>query len=207
MTDRQTSSGDGDREAKDQDRDDGLADAPAADSSRYEAAKAALALKAKGDAGANWFFVVAGLSLVNTIIAHIGGDRHFIVGLALTAIVDAIAKEIGKQQPDIATMAAGIAIGFSCFVALVAVLFGWMSRKRWLAPYAIGMVIYGLDGVLYFLLGDLLSGGFHIFALFSMFGGFNAYRNLSQIEDEIRDMHDEVDEVDEPDGGLETQPA
>ena len=118
----------------------------------HQVAAAALALKSHGDSGANWFFWVAGLSLVNTIIAHSGGDRHFIVGLSFTAIVDAIAQEIGKQEPGAATAATLIAIGFSCFVTLVAALFGWMSRKRWLVAFGIGMAIYVVDGLLYLLL-------------------------------------------------------
>ena len=168
-------------------------------SALHQVAAAALALKQRGDSGANWFFWVAGLSLVNTIIAHSGGDRHFIVGLSFTAIVDAIAQEIGKQEPEAATIATVIAIGFSCFVTLVATLFGWMSRKRWLAVFGVGMGIYVLDGLLYLLLGDIMSAGFHGFALWSMFAGFNAYRQLSKLEDLIRAGHDELGDSTTPD--------
>jgi hypothetical protein len=155
---------------------------------------AALALKTQGDNGANWFFWVAGLSLVNTVIAHSGGDRHFIVGLSFTAIVDAVAGEIGKQHPEAATIAVVIAVGFSCFVAIIAALFGWMSRKRWLAAFVIGMVIYVLDGLLYLLIGDYMSAGFHAFALWSMIAGFNAYRKLNQLEEIVRAAHDQKGE-------------
>ena len=165
----------------------------------HRVAAAALVLKQQGDAGANWFFWVAGLSLVNTIIAHSGGDRHFIVGLSFTAIVDAIAREVAQQEPDAATIATVIAIGFSCFVTLVATLFGWMSRKRWLAVFGIGMGIYLLDGLLYLLIGDIMSAGFHGFALWSMFAGFNAYRQLNKLEDLIRTGHDQLGDSAIPD--------
>ncbi len=158
----------------------------------HQVAAAALALKGQGDAGANWFFWVAALSLVNTIIAHSGGDRHFIVGLSFTAIVDAIAREVGKEEPAAATIAMVIAIGFSCFVTLVAVLFGWMSRKRWLVAFGIGMAIYVLDGLLYLLLGDIMSTAFHGYCLWSMLSGFNAYRKLSKLEEMIRTAHDQL---------------
>lgn len=167
----------------------------------HQVAAAALALKSHGDSGANWFFWVAGLSLVNTIIAHSGGDRHFIVGLSFTAIVDAIAQEIGKQEPGAATAATLIAIGFSCFVTLVAALFGWMSRKRWLVAFGIGMAIYVVDGLLYLLLGDIMSAAFHGYCLWSMLSGFNAYRKLSKLEEVIRTTHDllgETTATDEP---------
>ena len=67
-------------------------------------------LEQTGKNGANWFYWIAGLSLVNTAMAHGGADRHFIIGLSITAIVDAIAQEIGKTNPDSATLAMGIAI-------------------------------------------------------------------------------------------------
>jgi hypothetical protein len=142
---------------------------------------------------------------VNTVIAHSGGDRHFIVGLSFTAIVDQIAQEIGKENPEAAGIAVGIAIGFSCFVALIAALFGWMSRKRWLPVYGIGIGVYILDGLLYLLLGDYFSAGFHAFAGWSMISGFNAYRNLRKLELALESAADPdaVDADDEPQVGFD----
>ena len=144
--------------------------------------QAFVALKQAGDTGANWFYWIAGLSLVNTAMAHGGGDRHFIIGLSVTAIVDAIAQTIGKENPQVALLAMGLAIGFSLCVAIVVILFGWLSRKRLLWVFAIGMGLYLLDGLAYLGLGDYLSAGFHAFALFSMSRGFSAYRQMTQLE-------------------------
>ena len=144
--------------------------------------QAASSLQTAGDSGANWFFWIAGLSLVNTAILHSGGDRHFIVGLAITAIVDAIATGIGKENPNAATGLMIFAIGFSVIVAIGATLFGWLSRKRLLWIFGIGMFFYLLDGLLYLLIGDYLSAAFHGYALYSMIQGFNAYRKLGQLE-------------------------
>lgn len=140
------------------------------------------ALKQNGDAGANWFFWIAALSLVNTAMAHGGGDSHFIIGLSITAIVDAIAVAIGKEQPQIATLVMGIAIGFSVCVAAVVCLFGWLCRKRILWVFGIGLGLYLLDGLAYLALEDFFSAGFHAFALFSMWRGFGAYRQMAQVE-------------------------
>lgn len=140
------------------------------------------ALKAAGDGGASWFFWIAALSLVNTAIAHSGGNTHFIVGLAVTAVVDAIAFEIGKQEPQVASTLMAIAIGVSVVISAALVTCGWLSRKRILWIFGGGMFLYLLDGLLYLLLGDYLSAGFHGYALYSMFQGFNAYRKLNQFE-------------------------
>lgn len=169
-------------------------------------AEAMEALKAAGNNGANWFFWIAGLSLVNTVIAHAGGESHFIVGLAITAIVDAIASEIGKTEPDAATTVMIIAIGFSVFVAVMSVVFGWLSRKRILWIFGIGMFLYLLDGLLYLLIGDYLSGAFHGYALYSMFAGFNAFRQLNKLESALESDADESPALadDSRDVGFET---
>ena len=146
-----------------------------------------------GQTGVNWFFWIAVLSLVNTAVAHFGGNMQFIIGLSVTVIADAFAIEFGKQQPQHASLAIGIAIGFSLLVALVVLGFGWLSRKRILWVFAIGIGLYLLDGVVYLLLGDIKSAGFHGFALFGMIRGWMAFRQLAQ------HPVDEVDEEDDDD--------
>lgn len=139
-------------------------------------------LNVAGSNGAKWFYWIAGLSLVNTIILHTGGQIQFIVGLAITLIVDVLASEIGKQEPQLATGLMAISIAFSIFVSLVACLFGWLSQRRILWIFGIGMFVYLLDGLLFLLVGDFFSAAFHGYALFSMFQGFNAYRQLNRLE-------------------------
>jgi hypothetical protein len=144
------------------------------------------ALQQAGNAGANWFFWIAALSLVNTAMAHGGGDSHFIIGLAITAVVDAIAQAIGKEHPESATLAMGIAVGFSVCVAAVVVLFGWLSRRRLIWIFAIGMALYLLDGLLYLIFGDFFSAAFHGYALYCMSRGFAAFRQMAQLETALR---------------------
>lgn len=150
--------------------------------------QAVATLKASGDGGASWFFWIAVLSLVNTAILHCGGEGHFIVGLAITTIIDVIANAIGKEHPDQATIAMTIAIAFSVFVSVVVIAFGWLSRMRILWVFGIGMFLYLLDGLLYLLLGDFLSAAFHGYALYSMIQGFNAYRKLARVEEAARQV-------------------
>lgn len=156
--------------------------------SAHERMSKALAdLKSAGDNGANWFFWIAALSLVNTIVAHSGGDRHFIVGLAVTFLVDLIGREIVKDHPESASVVLAIAVGFSLFVDAFVVLFGVISRQRWLWVYGIGMFMYLLDGILYALLGDFLSAGFHVYALLSMFQGFKSYQEYNRLQNALNE--------------------
>jgi hypothetical protein len=44
------------------------------------------------------------------------------------------------------------------------------------------MVLYGLDGLLFLIVQDWLSFGFHVFALFCIFGGYRSLKNLRVAE-------------------------
>src|SRR5436190_1149977 len=66
--------------------------------------------------GANWFFWIAALSLVNTIITLSGGTTRFVVGLGVTDIVAGVAKEFGNSGIVVSIVvnlvAAGVFAGF-----------------------------------------------------------------------------------------------
>ena len=138
-------------------------------------------LQAKGDNGAKWFFWVAGLSLVNTGINLFGGGIYFVVGLGVTLITDVLTVDLATKHPESAVAAKSISIAFTLVVALVLCGFGWLSRKRIIPIFAIGMVLYLLDGLLFVLFKDWMSVAFHAYALYAMFGGFAAYRQLNSL--------------------------
>jgi len=48
--------------------------------------------------GANWFYWVAGLSLINTIMIFAGAKWGFAIGLAITQIIDVVAPA-QEQHP------------------------------------------------------------------------------------------------------------
>ena len=110
---------------------------------------------------------------------------YFVVGLGATLMADSIAVHIATEEPDIATTAKVLTIGFDIFVALILCGFGWLSRKRILPVFAIGMVLYVLDGMLFVLFQDWMSVAFHAFALYSMIGGFMAYRQMNIMQRQI----------------------
>ena len=49
--------------------------------------------------GANWFFWIAGLSVINSLIITFGGEMSFVIGLGITQFIDGISialKENGS---------------------------------------------------------------------------------------------------------------
>jgi len=131
--------------------------------------------------GANWFYWIAGLSVINSLIAIFQGTVGFIFGLGVTRIVDAIAQVIVSEGPQSARLIQIIALVVSVFFAGICVLFGWLANQRQGWAFLIGMVLYTLDGLLYLLVADWLSLAFHGFALFCMFQGYVALRKLRAI--------------------------
>jgi len=132
--------------------------------------------------GANWFYWIAGLSLVNSVITVFGGGWGFIVGLGFTQIIDAIGMAIAEEMGSgAATAAKVIALVGSVLVSGVFVVFGYFAGKRQNWAFIVGMVIYAFDGVLFLLFADWLSVGFHGFALFCIWSGFAASRKLAGI--------------------------
>jgi len=74
--------------------------------------------------GAGWFFWIAGLSLITSIISLAGSSWGFIVGLGVTLVIDAVASQTG-------TMGKLFAFGLDVIAACVFVLFGILARNRY----------------------------------------------------------------------------
>jgi hypothetical protein len=138
----------------------------------------------RGKNGAAWFYWIAGLSLVNTVMVLSEGGLAFALGLNITMIPDSIAADVAlKPGGNWAVLVA--ALVFDAVILGLFVLCGYLSQRRVLPIFALGMVIYLLDGVLGFLLmgfNDLIGIAIHVFALWSMWSGFMAYRELNQLQ-------------------------
>ena len=136
-----------------------------------------LKLESSRRSGADWFFWIAGLSLINSIILLSGKQLNFVIGLGITQVFDAIAAELAKEVGSFVKV---IAFFFDIVAASVFVVFGILARKRYAWAFVVGMIIYGIDGLLFFLGMDILSIGFHVFALFCIYSGYKATCKLSE---------------------------
>jgi hypothetical protein len=148
-----------------------------------QAAKHADALAKTHRDGSGWFFWIAGLSLVNSAVILAGSEWSFLIGLGVTQFIDgialAVADEAGVEGLSVISV---IAFLLDLVVAGTFVMWGVLSRKKHLWAYVVGMVLYALDGLLFLLVGDIPSLGFHVFALFFIFKGFSACRQLKRLE-------------------------
>jgi len=125
-------------------------------------------------AAASWFLVVAGLSIVNSIVTLSGGSFHFIFGLGITQIVDAMGKLSGS-------VGSALSLVVNLFVAGVFALFWHFARqgKKW--AFLTGMALYALDGLILLPFSDWLGAAFHAYALFRMYQGLQGLSALQGI--------------------------
>lgn len=96
--------------------------------------------------GANWFFWIAGLSLLNSVVQLMNGRWGFLAGLGVTQFLDGIAKAL---VPRMGGAAIAIAFAMDLMAAGVLVLFGLMARQKHTWAFVLGMILYGLDGLLF----------------------------------------------------------
>ncbi|HSF06086.1 MAG TPA: hypothetical protein VLG10_09890 [Methylomirabilota bacterium] len=127
-------------------------------------------LEAQRRGGGQWFYWIAGLSLINAVLALTGQDWHFILGLGVTQLVQGLSQQAG---------AAGIKAGL---VGLAVIgLFAVLGQRailghRW--AFVLGMALFGLDGVIFLVVQDWVGVGFHAFALVMILRGYLAARRL-----------------------------
>jgi hypothetical protein len=100
----------------------------------------------RGKNGAAWFYWIAILSLINTVVALSGGGIMFALGLDVTMITDTIAAQIALQPGGNMAILI-VALVFDAIVLGLVILCGRLSQWRMLWVYALGMGLYLLDGL------------------------------------------------------------
>ena len=120
--------------------------------------------------GANWFFWVSILAVLNSLIVWYFGLPSLFFGLGTTQYVDAQMVASGPE----AQRFAGLAINLGLAGVLAA--FGYLTRKGSDVAFILGMFLYIFDSVVALGYRDFFGFGFHMFALFFMFKGLLASR-------------------------------
>jgi hypothetical protein len=141
-------------------------------------------LEAQCKSGAHWFYWIAVLSLITSLIALSGSQWGFIVSLGITQIVDALANQAAENA---GTAAKVIAFVFDLMAVGAFALVGYFASKKHAWVFVAGMVFYALDGLIFLLAQDWLAIAFHAFALYGMFSGYRACRKLLELQQESAD--------------------
>jgi len=136
------------------------------------------ALEAHAKRGANWFYWIAGLSVVNSGAFLLGANFHFLAGLGITEIFDGISEVL--IQNGASNMVRGIAVFFDLLVVVGFALAGYYSNKLVGSVFLIGIILYFFDGLIVLAFGDIFMALFHAFALYQLIRGYLAVRELKK---------------------------
>lgn len=117
--------------------------------------------------GASWFYWIAGLSIINSLLVFFKTNMSFVVGLGITMIFDYIGQSIG----GIANI---VTLSLTVLISLVFIAFGYFASKGHSWVFIFGMILYTIDGLLFLTVMDWLAIGFHAFVLFCLYGGLQA---------------------------------
>jgi hypothetical protein len=126
-------------------------------------------------AGANWIITVAALSLINSVLAMSGSGFHFIFGLGIAELVDALAHQAGQSGFALDLVING-------FVAGVFIVFWNFARKGQQWAFIVGMALYAFDGLVMLYFKDILAVAFHGYGLYRIYSGMSGIPQLRNIE-------------------------
>jgi hypothetical protein len=133
--------------------------------------------------GAGWFATIGIFSIINSLIFFFNGSLYFPVGLGATQLVDAISRLAAETQgTEAISVLATITIFVDLAIAGLFLLFSSLAKKRNKVAYLIGIILYGIDGILVLLFADFFGAAFHAFGLFSLIRGYRALTSLEEWE-------------------------
>ena len=133
--------------------------------------------------GADWFFWIAGLSVLNSLVLIFGGGWNFLIGLGITQVVDGFMSALAAEFSSPATTIIRLfGLLISIGLAGVPAFFGFFARKGRKWSFVIGIILYALDGLIFLLVGAWASFRFHLFALLWISVGLWAKNQLDKVE-------------------------
>jgi hypothetical protein len=136
-------------------------------------------LTQKMKSGANWFYWIAGLSMITSILAVSGSGWRFFLSLGITQFIDGFAAALSNE---VGTAGLVIGIVLNIFITAVFAGLGFLARKKHLWAFVVGMVLFALDALLLLLFLDIFAILFHGLAIYYIFRGFQAARDLVALE-------------------------
>jgi hypothetical protein len=125
--------------------------------------------------GARWFYWIAGLSAVNSLVFFSNGNVQFPTGLFITQIIDVFAKT-GNAIP--------IGIGINSVIIGLFVWVGYQANKLSKTAFVVGLILYLLDLailILFMIIGKgftelAINVVFHLLALKSIYNAVKLLR-------------------------------
>jgi len=112
-----------------------------------------------------WYNAIGIFSIINTIGLALKWRVSFLLGLGVTQVIDSVFINLLGQY----FMITGI---ISIIFSSIFFIFGFLSKKKNHPAIIVGMVLYGLDAVVMFILKFWIGFGFHVFILIVLISSY-----------------------------------
>lgn len=123
--------------------------------------------------GADWFFWIAVISLINSLIVYYYQTPNTPLALGISRWLD------GTTSGFNASMSMG-GLLTNILIALVLAMFGLMARRGSDTTFVLGIFLYVIDSFLVIGLRDFFGFGVHLIALFFLVKGLLASRHIRE---------------------------
>ena len=135
--------------------------------------------EARSNSGARWFYWIAALSFITSLIALSGYKWGFLASLGVTQIINAVANALAERGAGAARV---VALVFDALASGVFVLLGYFAVKRHSWAFIAGLVLYVLDALLFVLAGFWLGLIFHGYVTYCLVNGYRACARLAEMD-------------------------
>jgi hypothetical protein len=121
---------------------------------------------------ARWFYWIAGLTVVNVVLAFFGSTVTLLLGMTTPLIAAYVAIRAASSLFIV------LAVAFVAFVVVGFALLGWMAERGHAWAFFVGAAIYAADTVWSVVYQDWMSALWHGAALLAIVMGVLAVRRL-----------------------------
>jgi hypothetical protein len=123
--------------------------------------------------GADWFFWLAILSVINSLVVYFYHTPNTPIALAITQWIDGTTSGFNASMTT-----AGLITNI--LVAAALAMFGLLARKGSDLAFVLGIFLYLIDAFLMIGLKDFFGFGVHLLALFFLVKGLLASRHIRE---------------------------
>ena len=130
--------------------------------------------------GVNWFYWIALLSTINTIIFVAGSQPNFFLGLGIVQLVnDYTASAANGAQ--IAPLMRWVAGAIDLLLGGIFVFFGYRGQRSYRNWIVAGIILYALDGMIFVAFSVWIGVIIHAFIIYNLVRGLRAMDQLKHI--------------------------
>lgn len=130
--------------------------------------------------GASWFYWIAGLTVLNSVLVLVGAGIYFVVGLGVADFIRGLTMGLLMDPDPLAGPSFVLAAILEGIFALAFVAAGRAASRGFGPAFLLGGLPYALDAVFCLLNGQIMSLAFHALALLYITKGYLACRSLKQ---------------------------